>query len=94
MDKEKVLNLAKLARISISVEEAEKLSGEFDSILNYVSEVKKAGDVSDTKIKEDYPVRNVLRSDGNPHESGMHTEKILSGAPYREGDYIKVKKIL
>lgn len=37
---------------------------------------------------------NVMREDGEPHESGLYTEKLLSAAPQREGQYIKVKKIL
>jgi len=40
MDKDKVLSLAKLARIEISDAEAVSLSHEFDAILGYVSEVK------------------------------------------------------
>lgn len=37
---------------------------------------------------------NVMREDTEPHESGIYTEKLLSAAPQREGQYIKVKKIL
>ncbi|MBI2065681.1 MAG: hypothetical protein HYT68_01260 [Candidatus Zambryskibacteria bacterium] len=39
MDKEKVLDLAKLARISIDDNEAESLSHEFDAILSYFEEI-------------------------------------------------------
>jgi hypothetical protein len=35
-----------------------------------------------------------MREDGEPHESGIYTQKILEQAPAREKDYIKVKKIL
>lgn len=92
MDKERVLQLANLARIGIRDEEAESLSREFDAILGYVGEIKKAGVSHDISI--DMPVKNVLRDDADPHESGVYTEAILSQAPEREGDYIKVKKIL
>ena len=37
---------------------------------------------------------NITREDEKPHKSGVYTKKILSEAPEREGDYIKVKKIL
>lgn len=96
MDKEKVLNLAKLARIEIGDEEAESLSKEFDIILGYVGEVKKVDKVDkvDKLDKEESPSRNVMREDREPHESGIYTEKILAQAPAREGAYIKVKKIL
>ena len=93
MDKEEVLNLAKLARVELKDDEAESLSCEFDSILNYVGEVKKVGKL-DKLNKEESTIRNVMRKDGKPHEPGLYTQKILAQAPVREGDYIKVKKIL
>ena len=35
-----------------------------------------------------------MREDDNPHAGGIYTEAVLNEAPEREGDYIKVKKIL
>ena len=92
MNKEKVLDLAKLARIDIGNEEAESLSHEFESILGYVSEIKSAGTTSESKV--DHILRNIMREDTDPHQSGLYTEKILAQAPARDGDYIKIKKIL
>lgn len=99
MDKDKVLNLAKLARIELSNEEAEDLSHEFESILDYVGEVK--GISSSPRKDLGVPlglslaeIRNVFREDGAGHETGIYTEKLLNEAPSREGNYIKVKKIL
>lgn len=96
MDKESVLKLADLARIKLSSEEAEKLSHEFESILKYVGEVAEVGKLKKLEKlnKDDYPVRNVMREDGEGHASGIYTEAILAEAPARDGDYIKVKKIL
>jgi len=94
MDKEKVLNLAKLARIEVGDDEAENLTREFDAILNYVGEVKSAK-VSPLVLDfQGETLINVMREDTNPHESGLYTKKILEQAPAREGDYIKVKRIL
>lgn len=92
MDAKKVLDLAKLARIEIGNDEAESLSHEFDAILGYVGEVKRV--TYNQQPTTNNIIRNVLREDTNPHESGIYTEKILTQAPAREGDYIKVKKIL
>ena len=91
MDKEKVLALAKLARIEISEAEAQELSHEFEGILNYVGEVKS---VTAAAGKPEFALKNVMREDGEGHESGIYTEKILNEAPAREGNYLKVKKIL
>lgn len=94
MDKEKVLNLAKLARVGLEDEEAESLSREFDAILNYVGEVKSVKVLPSISDLQGDALINVMREDTKPHESGFYTKKILEQAPAREGDYIKVKKIL
>ncbi|MBI1974662.1 MAG: Asp-tRNA(Asn)/Glu-tRNA(Gln) amidotransferase subunit GatC [Candidatus Zambryskibacteria bacterium] len=91
MNKEEVLKLAKLARIDVSDEEAENLAKELGSILNYVSEIKSV-DVSEGSTG--FTLKNVFRSDSESHPSGQFTDAILAQAPSREGDYIKVKKIL
>jgi aspartyl-tRNA(Asn)/glutamyl-tRNA(Gln) amidotransferase subunit C len=96
MDKETVLNLAKLARIEMGEDEAESLSHEFGAILGYVGEIKKAVSVtpSTEHDKESYSLINVMREDDGAHEPGLFTEKVLAQAPAREGDYFRVKKIL
>jgi aspartyl/glutamyl-tRNA(Asn/Gln) amidotransferase C subunit len=96
MDKDKVLSLAKLARIKLSDEEALGLSHEFESILNYVGEVKGIENLDKVANfdKEDFLLHNIFRNDNEMHESGIYTEKLLNEAPGREGNYIKVKKIL
>lgn len=96
MDQTEVLKLAKLARIEISAEEAESLSHEFEVILGYVGQVKEVGGGGPARLNDFSRSGgvNVLRDDTNPHESGIYTEAILENAPAREGNYIKVKKIL
>lgn len=89
-----MLNLAKLARIEIADVEAEKLATEFDAILGYVGEVQKITDNQQPTADKEPALKNVMREDGKPHEPGIYTERILSQAPKREGDYLKVKKIL
>jgi len=94
MDKEKVLQLAGLARIELSDQEASNLVGEFDQILAYVGEVKDAPQTSKISSDTHYALENVMRDDLEPHEPGLYTKQILKQAPNTEGDYIKVKKIL
>lgn len=91
MEKDDVLALAKLARIELGDKEALELTGELGPILDYVGEVKS---VSGASKKEDPALLNVMRGDASPHESRMYSEAILNNAPDREGNYIKVKKIL
>lgn len=95
MNKQEVLNLANLARIRLTDAEAEKLSGEFQSILGYVGEVKEISKTDSRQPTADhFPVKNVMRKDGEGHESGIHTEKLLKEAPMSANGYLKVKKIL
>jgi aspartyl-tRNA(Asn)/glutamyl-tRNA(Gln) amidotransferase subunit C len=85
--------LASLARIKIEENEKEQFGKEIDSILGYVNQIKEAK-VSLDQSERVGDIKNVLREDVHPHESGVNKEKLLSEAPSREGDYVKVKKIL
>lgn len=92
IEKKDIEKLASLSRIKVTSEEVETFRGEIDSILEYVAQVQK---VSLKKGDLDVAVvRNVMREDSNPHESGMHTEVLLGEAPAREGNFVKVKNIL
>lgn len=83
--------LAKLARLEISDAEMAKLEKEIPDILHFVETIQKA----DTGKEIVSPtLRNVMRADENPIESGTYTEKILAAAPVREGDRIAVKQVI
>ena len=89
--KEEIEHLAKLSRIELLPNEAENLSKEVDSILDYVGQINEvSGDIKRTVPK----LRNVMREDVVTNTSGEYTEKLLNNAPSREGNYLKVKKIL
>ncbi len=89
--KKDIQNLANLARINISENEADSLTGEIDSILDYVSQVQK---ISSDLTANNIVLKNVMRDDVVTNTSGEFTESLLSLAPQREGNYLKVKKIL
>lgn len=89
--KEDIKNLADLARIEVGDAEMEKMAKEVDSILGYVGQIKD----STGNTERDIPVlRNVMREDEVTVGEGEYTEKLLNNAPSREGQYLKVKKIL
>jgi aspartyl-tRNA(Asn)/glutamyl-tRNA(Gln) amidotransferase subunit C len=83
--------LAALARVEITDAEITKLESEIPSILKFVETIQKA-DVSGAK--SDTSLRNVMRADENPHESGIYTEALLAAAPAREGNRIVVKQVI
>lgn len=93
MNPDEIKNLATLARIDLSEEEIASLGVDMEKILAFVGQIQEAD--MDTKAESRVgAVYNVFREDANPHESGIYTEALLSAAPDREGDFVKVKKIL
>ena len=93
MKREDIEHLAKLARIEVQGEEAESLAEDITSILGYVSEIE--GITGNAAIEKKVgPLANVMREDENPHEPGLYTEDLLNLAPDRQGQYVKVKKII
>lgn len=91
-DELNIEKLASLARVRLSQGETETLRAEIGSILSYISQITKAAGSELPKAVG--VLHNVLRDDGVPHESGRYSEALLSAAPTREGNYVKVKKIV
>ncbi len=91
--REEVQKLAALARISIKDSELDAFTKEFDAILAYVGQLEKLE--IDTDTKSELPaLRNVMREDGEPHPSGLYTEKIVTAFPEKEGNALVVKQII
>lgn len=99
--REEVLRLAALARLDIPENQVESTRKDIEAILAYVGKIdeateklKASGVGSEQGVVDTHIVKNALREDGNAHEAGIYTADILGAAPAREGDYLKVKKIL
>ena len=85
-------SLARLSKLALTAEEKKAYTGDIESILAYISEIQSvAGELPEHVVGK---VKNVLRPDTSPHESGIHTEALLGAAPKRKGQYVLVKKIL
>ncbi len=92
--------LAKLARLEVSDEELLKLEREIPSILAFVETIQKAdvemrpstGSASSPPASSG--LHNVMRDDGEPHESGIYTEALLAQAPARKGNRWAVKQVI
>lgn len=89
---ETVAHLAHLARIALTPEEIEKLTGELGAIVDSVAKVSEVAtpDVAATS----HPIRlvNVFRDD-EPGQT-LTTEQALAGAPEHDGVRFKVSAIL
>jgi len=91
---EDIEKLAELSRLALSEEEKERMRSEFDSILGYIAAIQKVSASTSERAPSIVARVNVMREDTHPHESGIYTEALVSAAPKREGNYVRVKKIL
>ncbi len=91
ISKEEIQNLARLARLEVSNEELATLEQELPSIIAFVVTIQKAEVGKEVKSPE---LRNVMRDDTDPIESGKYTETLLKAAPAREGNRIAVKQVI
>ncbi len=86
-----IVALAKLARLEVPEEDIAKLEKEITNILAFVEVIQKANAGNET---ESPTLRNVMRKDEAPHESGKYTEVLLKAAPARQGNRIAVKQVI
>ena len=93
MDTKEILKLAELARLNITEVEAEAYKKDFEGILNYLDSIKEVN-IDFDGIAQTNLTTNSMRDDEEFYTPGSFTEDILAEAPEREGDYIKVKKVL
>jgi aspartyl/glutamyl-tRNA(Asn/Gln) amidotransferase C subunit len=93
MQTEDIFHLASLARIRITQEEAQKLLGDIESVVAYVSEINAI--TADTQITKTVGARfNIFREDVVTNQENSNTETLLNEAPKVKGRHLLVKKIL
>ena len=86
--REEVLHVAKLARLELTDDEVERLTGELSAILAAVSKVNEL-DLSDVPPTS-HPLELVNGwGEDEPRES-LSLEQAFANAPAREGDLFKV----
>ncbi|WP_319498025.1 Asp-tRNA(Asn)/Glu-tRNA(Gln) amidotransferase subunit GatC [uncultured Cohaesibacter sp.] len=92
IDKDTVKRVARLARLSVTEEEAESLKGELNSILNWVemlNEVDVDGVAPMTSVvTQEMKKRDDVVTDGN------YASLVVSNAPASEENYFMVPKVI
>ena len=91
ISKQDIEKLANLSRLSLSDSEKEFFPGEIDAILGYVAHINS---LSSSVSEVSHVNVNTLRDDVVVHGSNEFSESLLANAPQREGQYVKVKKII
>ena len=70
----------------------EKLTGQLESILGYVDQIKQANVEGIEPMAHAFPLKNVLRQD--VAQPGLSVEKTLQNAPETDGPFFKVPKVI
>ena len=87
-----VAKIAKLARISVTEEEKERLAGELGGILKFVEQLGEVdtGDALDVAsvVEHSLPMREDKVTDGG------YPERVLANAPAKEYDCFVVPKVI
>lgn len=89
---ETIAHLANLARIALTTEEIEKLTGELGAIVDSVAKVSEVVTPDVPATSHPIPLVNVFRAD--VPGITLTTEQALAGAPEHDGSRFSVSAIL
>lgn len=92
IDIEQVRKVAHLARLELESEEEAQLTTQLNDILDYIEQLNELDTTNVPPTTRAIEVSNVSRPD--QLETFSDRESLLSNAPEREEDFIKVPKIL
>ncbi len=92
IDQAQVRKVAKLSRLELTEAEIEEFTGQLSAILDYVEKMNDLDTTNVEPLAHCLPISNVLRQDLAKESLG--TEKTLTNAPQRDGEFFKVPKIL
>ncbi len=87
-----VLKLAQLSKLSLSDEQVVKFRDEIEEILNYIEQLQQVDTDGLEPTNQVTGLTNVMRED--EIEDSVGKDELLKNAPDREGDYIKVRRVL
>ncbi len=87
-----VRHVAKLARLDLPEARLVKLTGQLESILEYVAQIGTVDATGVEPMAHALPLHNVLRED--VVEPSLPLEKVLQNAPDTDGPFFKVPKVI
>jgi aspartyl-tRNA(Asn)/glutamyl-tRNA(Gln) amidotransferase subunit C len=87
-----VRQVARLARLALDDQSLQRLTGQLESILEYVDQIGRADVTGIEPMAHALPLHNVLRDD--TVTPSLPLEKVLQNAPDTDGPFFKVPKIL
>lgn len=91
ISREEVEHVAKLARLRLTEEEAERYTRELDAILNFAAQLNELDTTNVKPTSHAFDVRNVMRPDVN--RPSVSNEEALGNAPDQEEGQFKVPAV-
>lgn len=92
LTKKEVQQIANLARIHLTDEELDKLTGNLGNILGYVEKLKELDVTNVEPTSHALPVQNVYRPD--IVKPSLSQDEALKNAPQKEGGAFKVPQVI
>lgn len=89
---ETVRQVAKLARLAVSTEEAARLAPQMNDILGYAEQLQGVDMTGVQPTSHSLPLVNVMREDTS--RPSTDREKILANAPDSDGEQIRVPAVM
>jgi aspartyl/glutamyl-tRNA(Asn/Gln) amidotransferase C subunit len=94
ISREQVEHIAELARLELSEKEIEKMQKDLAEILDYIDMLGEVDINNVEPTSHSVPLYNVMRGDVVEQETSETIEVMISQAPQKENNYIKVKEVL
>jgi len=89
---EQVRHVARLSRLAITEQQAQKYAVQLESILEYIAKMGQVDMAGVEPMAHALPIHNVLRED--LVEPSLSREQVLQNAPQTDGPFFKVPKII
>ncbi len=93
LTREDVLKLAQLSKLSLTEEEVEEFIIELNETLKYVEQLQSIDTDSLKPTNQVTGLTNVMRKD-EVKDYGISQEQLLKNLPDRQGNQIKVRRVL
>jgi aspartyl-tRNA(Asn)/glutamyl-tRNA(Gln) amidotransferase subunit C len=87
-----VEHVARLARLELSEADKDRMQGELDGILAYIDKLRALDVEGVPPTTHAVPLTNVMRAD--EPEPSLPSEEMLANAPDRNGEYVRVPRII
>jgi aspartyl-tRNA(Asn)/glutamyl-tRNA(Gln) amidotransferase subunit C len=92
IDRKDVEHVARLARLSLSEAELERMRGQLAAILEYIEKLKAVDVAGVEPTSHAVPLVNVMRED--EVEPSADHEAMMANAPERSGEFFRVPRII